>query len=150
MIVVGYQGVGKTTYCQTDKQAIDLESSLFNKADPLWYEDYVRVAMSLTANHIVFVSAHKVVRDELRKQGAEWVIIMPSLNIKDVWIARLQARYTASGSDKDMRALMHAKAHFIDSVTELYDEDVPKFCLNEHQYVSDALLLIMCWKGAKG
>lgn len=139
MIIVGYQGIGKTTYCDKDKTAIDLESSSFSKLNPLWYKDYVSCAISLSQNRHVFVSSHKVVREELKMMGAKWVIVMPSIDIENIWLDRLFKRYSETLSDKDYRAFLNAREHYKDSINDLMNEDVKKYILNEKQYLSDII-----------
>lgn len=136
MIIVGYQGIGKTTYCLKDKTAIDLESSSFSKSNPKWYEDYVRCAIALNENRIVFISSHKVVRNELIKLKVQWCIILPSIKLKNIWIERLTKRYNETLSDKDYRALKNTEEKFEENINDLMNENVKKYILNENDYVT--------------
>lgn len=112
MIVMGYPGIGKSTYAKVDKSyAIDLESSLFpDKAT------YVDVALDLEAQgYIVFVSCHDEVRDLLRDkadQAVQLAICYPSLHLKSQWDRRLSDRLEKDPSDKNMRAYQRFKDHF--------------------------------------
>ena len=43
MIYCGYQGCGKSTYCRTHNNTVDLDSSFFKKVDK-WEENYINIA----------------------------------------------------------------------------------------------------------
>ena len=69
MIIIGYQGIGKSTLANCNLNYVDLESSNFyidgKRADD-WYKPYCKIAEHLSQQgYYVFVSSHKVVRDEL-------------------------------------------------------------------------------------
>ena len=70
MIFVGYQGIGKSSISGNGN--IDLESGNFwvnltRYCD--WYKVYCNIAKSLSEQgYNVFLSSHKVVRDELKKK----------------------------------------------------------------------------------
>lgn len=73
--------------------------------------------------YTVFVSSHKVVRDELKATNAEDVAVcFPDINIKEQWIERLRDRYKRTGLDKDWRALLNAEQNYMSSIFELYGE----------------------------
>ena len=127
MIIVGYQGIGKSSISNSDTRCIDLESSNFfvgDKRPDDWYKYYVNIAKHLSAQgYTVFVSSHKVVRDELKATNAEDVAVcFPDINIKEQWIERLRDRYKRTGLDKDWRALLNAEQNYMSSILELYDE----------------------------
>ena len=64
MILMGYPGVGKSTFCKKTPYAIDLESSLFHDI----FELYVDVALDLSRqNKLVMVSCHNEVYGLLLK-----------------------------------------------------------------------------------
>ena len=68
MIIVGYQGIGKSSLAGVGN-CIDLESSNFwinGKRDPEWYKPYCKIADHLSKQgYTVFTSSHEVVRREL-------------------------------------------------------------------------------------
>ena len=81
MVIVGYQGIGKSTLAKNRNGFIDLESSNFfvnGERSPDWYIPYCEIALDLSKQgYDVFVSSHKVVRDELKKYyGKEKMIII--------------------------------------------------------------------------
>ena len=77
MIIIGYQGVGKSTLANKDDKFIDLESGSFwiNNTDnnskyryDNWYEMYCNVAEHLSQQgYIVVVASHEVVRNRLKQ-----------------------------------------------------------------------------------
>ena len=127
MIVVGYQGIGKSTCASKTAGVIDLESSNFKingERDENWHIIYCRIAVSLARQgYIVLISSHDCVRKELRAYDTEdkytVIIICPHYLLKDEWIQRLHSRYIQDKSDKNYAAWKDAEAHFIDSVQSM-------------------------------
>ena len=129
MIIVGYQGIGKSSISNSDTHCIDLESSNFfvgGKRPDDWHKYYVNIAKHLSAQgYTVFVSSHKVVRDELKATNAEDVAVcFPTIDIKEQWIERLRDRYKRTVLDKDLRALLNAEQNYASSIAELCTEAV--------------------------
>ena len=65
MIVIGYQGIGKSTISHASKgNFIDLESGNFwvdGKRDPEWFKPYCQIALHLhKQGYVVFTSSHEV------------------------------------------------------------------------------------------
>ena len=129
MIIVGYQGIGKSSVSNSDTRCIDLESSNFfvgDKRPDDWYKYYVQIAQHLSAQgYTVFVSSHKVVRDELKATHAEDVAVcFPNANLKEQWLERLCDRYKRTRLDKDLRAAMNVEQNYLSNIVELYDEAI--------------------------
>lgn len=122
MIIIGYQGIGKSTLCKVyghGNAYIDLESSLMK--DPMnnnrrwdnWANIYCNIALSLSGQgYRVFVSSHKVVQDILAESKDEVIAIYPSKRVKDEWIKKLLERYKKTGLKKDEVAWLDAKSNF--------------------------------------
>ena len=126
LIISGYQGIGKSFISKLfPEKFIDHESSHFfvnGVRDPNWFVVYVNQAIDLVnKGYTVFISSHWVVRDYLDEIGQEFLVITPSIDIKEDWIERLQLRYNATNSSKDFKSLENAKAMYEESVTELID-----------------------------
>ncbi len=127
LIIIGYQGIGKTTAAGTVGRTIDLESSLFKlngERSVDWYKIYCSIAVSLAKQgYIVFVSSHKVVQDELATYNTNDLYsiatVCPHLNLKDQWIERLHSRYIANPTDKNYAAWKDAEAHFDEEIFSL-------------------------------
>ena len=127
MVIVGYQGIGKSTLAMLGVGCIDLESSNFfinSKRDDNWYIVYCNIAEHLSKQgYDVFVSSHEVVRKELAKrEGLQRMIVCPSIELKDVWIEKLYLRYEKDLSDKNYKAYMNALDRYEDNIKELLSE----------------------------
>ena len=126
MIVIGYQGIGKSSLAGRDHKFIDLESGNFwvdGKRAEDWYKPYCRIAEHLSQQgYIVFTSSHEVVRNQLKDSKEVVVLVYPSLELKNMWIDKLENRYRSTGLEKDYKALMNAKDRFDDNIRELADD----------------------------
>jgi ABC-type cobalamin/Fe3+-siderophores transport system ATPase subunit len=125
-IIVGYQGIGKSTISGYDG-FIDLESGNFwieGKRHEEWYKPYCAIAYHLAKQgYNVFTSSHKVVRDELKQYtDVEKYIVFPDISLKERWIERLEKRYKETKLEKDYKALMNAKEMFDENITDLSQE----------------------------
>lgn len=125
MIIVGYQGIGKSTLAKNGNGFIDLESSNFfinGVRQNDWYIPYCNIAMNLSEQgYTVFVSSHECVRNYLsfHADQARLVIVCPSLRLKDQWIEKLEKRYQDTGLVKDYKAMMNAKDRYEENIKEL-------------------------------
>lgn len=122
MIIVGYQGIGKSTLAGTNN-CIDLESGNFwvngKRADD-WYIPYCQIANHLSEQgYTVFTSSHEVVRKELEKSKEKVYLIFPSIELKDEWIEKLRSRYNTTGLEKDFKALANAEDRYEENIREL-------------------------------
>ena len=130
MIVIGYQGIGKSTLAGRNHKFIDLESGNFwvdgKRADD-WYKPYCKIAEHLSQQgYIVFTSSHEVVRKQLENTNEVVVLVYPATELKDAWIDKLEKRYEESGLEKDYKALMNAK--------DRYEENIKKFDTSNIEY----------------
>lgn len=125
MIIIGYQGIGKSSVSGIENGCIDLESSNFwndGKRHDDWYIYYCNIAVDLSKQGFtVFVSSHKEVRDYLLKFTDETMIVcvFPETYLKDEWIQRLQTRFDNDPSEKNFKALMSAEDRFENNVIEM-------------------------------
>ena len=126
MIIVGYQGIGKSTIVKNiyAPDSIDLESGNFwvdGKRAEDWYKPYCKIAVHLSEQgYVVFTSSHEVVRNYLKEISSEPVVIVhPALELKDDWINKLEERYNQTKLDKDYKALMNAKDRYSENISEL-------------------------------
>ena len=141
MIIVGYQGIGKSTLASY-KQGwyIDLESGNFfvdGKRHDDWYIVYCKIADHLSEQgYHVFVSSHAVVREYLAANAhAKKMIVYPALHLRGKWINRLKVRWENSGKDKDYRAYMNALGRYDDNIKELeLSEGFTKVVIDEIYY----------------
>ena len=148
MIVIGYQGIGKSTLAGRNNRFIDLESGNFwvdgKRADD-WYKPYCKIAEHLSQQgYIVFTSSHEVVRKQLANSNETIVIVYPSVELKDEWIAKLEKRYEESGLEKDYKALMNAKDRYEENIKELSESSgylMCKLALTAMDYDLEAALI---------
>jgi hypothetical protein len=127
MVIVGYQGIGKSGTAKDGNGFIDLESSNFfvdGKRPDDWYKPYCQIAVHLSSQgYYVFTSSHEVVRKELLNYDVRRLVVYPSLELKDAWIQRLTNRYELTKEPKDYRALMNARDRFEENINELANAD---------------------------
>ena len=146
MIVIGYQGIGKSTLAGRDHKFIDLESSNFwvdgKRADD-WYKPYCQIAEHLSRQgYIVFTSSHEVVRKQLEDSKEVVVLVYPSLGLKNLWIDKLENRYKETGLEKDYKALMNAKDRYDDNIRELANSNFNyKVMISKVDYDLEASLI---------
>lgn len=126
MIIVGYQGIGKSTLTEDCNQCIDLESSNFfvdGRRDYNWYKVYANIAKHLSEqHHVVFMSSHKVVREYMNEQNIEFIVVCPSLELKEEWLKKLKDRYVETKKDKDFRAWQNAVIGYNEQIKDLMKE----------------------------
>lgn len=149
MIVIGYQGIGKSSLAGRNNRFIDLESGNFwvdgKRADD-WYKPYCQIAEHLSQQgYIVFTSSHEVVRKQLENSSETIVIVYPSIELKDKWIDKLEKRYAKSGLEKDYKALMNAKDRYEENIKELskysHRYQVYRLALTQMDYDLEAALI---------
>lgn len=148
MIIVGYQGIGKSTLSRKSNNFIDLESSNFwvdgVRADN-WYIPYCNIANHLSGQGFnVFTSSHKVVTDALKEitseSGQRVVVIVPSPKLKNEWLEKLKERYTQIPSEKNKKALLNAEDRFTENVTELAGTGFPTIVIDDIDYDLSCIL----------
>lgn len=152
MIVIGYQGIGKSTLASRNLKYIDLESSnfWFDDAETKqrvrhsnWYEMYCNVAEDLSRQgYIVFVSSHQPVRERLSKSEEYVITCVPSLDLKEQWLEKLHIRFKESGLEKDYKAYMNALDRFTENITEIINSGFDALVINDMHY--DLRNLIEC------
>lgn len=127
MIIVGYQGIGKSSCSSLRDSIIDLESSNFfvdGERSDNWQVVYCRIAVSLAKQgYTVLISSHDCVRNELAKyvnDGSYTIVsICPSYRLKDLWIQKLHNRYIHTKLDKDYKAWQNAESNYSDSIMSI-------------------------------
>lgn len=146
MIIIGYQGIGKSTYAGINHRTIDLESGNFwnNGVRPDdWYIYYCNIAEHLSKQGFdVFVSSHEVVRNRLKKCCSEQVgVIIPSLDLSYEWRMKLKERYENSRLDKDYKAWMNAEDRYEDNIKEIINSGFPYVEISNMDYELFAKIL---------
>lgn len=137
MILVGYQGIGKSTLCYHNKDCLDLESSKFFVRDHLgnrvrpadWYVMYCETAINLSRQgYTVCISSHKEVRQYLIKNYSnhDLRVCYPCLDLKTEWIKKLTNRYSYDPTEKNLKAYLNAVNMYDESIRDLSKEPVFK------------------------
>ena len=139
MILIGYQGIGKSTLAGK-LNCIDLESGNFwidgARSDD-WYKPYCKIAIDLSSQgYWVFTSSHEVVRNYLKEINTTEQIycIVPDLNLKDEWIAKLYDRYQHSNLEKDYKAYMNAKDRYTENIQEILNSGYKALVISDMNY----------------
>ena len=138
MIIIGYQGIGKSTLAKKSRGFIDLESSNFfhhgNRPDD-WFVYYCKIAESLSRQgYIVFVSSHEPVRKWLKQSDEREIIICPDFDVEKEWIDKLEKRYTLTNEGKDFRAWQNAVYRYKENIKELHDCGIPVISIRTMAY----------------
>ncbi len=146
MIVIGYQGIGKSTLAGRERRYIDLESGNFwvdGKRAEDWYKPYCQIAEHLSQQgYTVFVSSHEVARKQLEDTRETVVVVYPGVNLRDYWVDKLHMRFMDSGLEKDWKALKNAEERFDENIREL--EECPfayKLVIEKSGYDLEAMLV---------
>ena len=130
-IVIGYQGVGKSTMCKKHNDCIDLESSSFWFKDANnnpkrwenWADIYGNIAEHLSKQgNIVCIASHFVVRERLKNTNEKVIVVVPGLDIKDRWVKRLYYRYLDTAAEKDYKAWMNAGERYQQDIKAMMDD----------------------------
>ena len=142
MIVIGYQGIGKSTLAGKNN-CIDLESGNFwidGDRDPNWYKPYCQIAIHLhRQGYIVFTSSHEVVREYLKEilSNGDWnctFVCYPEIHLKKAWQNKLWERWQHSNLDKDWKAWINADQRFDENIKELSNSGFKKITIETMQY----------------
>lgn len=137
MIIIGYQGIGKSTLAGKNN-CIDLESGNFwvngKRADD-WYIPYCKIANHLSEQgYTVFVSSHEVVRNELKKSEEKVFAVCPSICLKDEWVAKLEDRYKRTGLEKDFKAWKNAEDRYDENIKEIIGSGFETYYIDAMDY----------------
>lgn len=146
MIIIGYQGIGKSTMAGHNG-CIDLESGNFwvdGKRAEDWYIPYCQIANHLSEQgYTVFVSSHEVVRNELKKSKERVVAIVPAVELRDEWVAKLEERYNCTGLEKDFKAWKNAEDRYVENIMEIASSWVPVFWINGMGYSPKKIVALL-------
>ena len=138
MIIIGYQGIGKSTLANIDNTYIDLESSNFwykGHRHDYWYICYGQMAQHLSQQgYNVFVSSHKEVRNYLKDRQEIVICIYPSILLAEEWKQKLKERYAKTHLTKDYKAWKNAEDRYHEDIGELMMCGIPHIEINSLNY----------------
>lgn len=139
MIIVGYQGIGKSTLAHNNINYIDLESSDFyvgTKRVDDWYKPYCKIAEHLSQQgYYVFVSSHAIVRAELKNSSEPVMCCAPTLELKEFWIDKLRGRFITTQSRKDYAAWKNAEKDYEANIKDIENSGFPMIWIDSPEYV---------------
>ena len=145
MIIIGYQGIGKSTLAKRNVNYVDLESGNFfidGKRAVDWYKPYCKIAEHISQQgYDVFVSSHKVVRDTLKNSSETIMCCAPTIELKDFWIDRLAKRYEESQSLKDYKAWKNAEACYEENIKDIAASGFPMIWIDDPDYELSVTIL---------
>jgi len=103
MLIAGFPGTGKSSYCYRDADyipqgfATDSDSSKFDKSGfPQNYIEHIKEKISEGYVRI-FISSHKEVRDALVENGLEFTLVYPKKELKEEYLKRYKERGSPDG-----------------------------------------------------
>lgn len=89
MIICGFPGVGKSFVAKNYNGFVDLESTPFKKN----WDLYTDVAIHMNNNgYYPLISSHKEVRDMLLSKNVSFIVVVPSIEEKELYMKRYKDR----------------------------------------------------------
>ena len=162
MIIIGYQGIGKSSLTEKVLKRItngnldgpsavyvDLESSNRYAEDGNypedWYKFYCKTALHLSnIGFTVFTSCHPVVREYFKEitHGDHPCIHVcyPSHDLKEAWIDKLRERYNVSKLEKDLRAYSYARDNYDENIRVLEESGFNKIVITDIDYDLESVI----------
>lgn len=146
MVICGFPGVGKSAVANNRTNILDAESSAFSwiwnpeniekgrERNPEFPSNYIRyIKENMERYDVILVSSHDVVRDALKAEGVDYIIVLPTIFEKNEYMRR----YLQRGSGYDFIAMMDKK--WVDFTESIMDDDAPKIWLGGGEYMADVL-----------
>jgi hypothetical protein len=138
LLCAGFSGVGKSYFYRHSKlKVLDIDSSkFFDKASfPQNYIEHIKA--NLGKVDVILISSHKVVRDALIKEGLEFTLVYPNINLKDEFIERYKQRKHRRNNEDFIKRVSDNWTKWI---TRLQNQDgCKKIELSTEQYLSDVI-----------
>ncbi len=166
MIVIGYQGIGKSTLAKGGNGFIDLESGNFwvdGVRDEHWAQAYANIAVHLSMQgYDVFTSSHEIVRQCLKthpdvcdcsqKAPECLAVCYPVLELREPWVKRLRDRYDETKKEKDYKAWINADKMYEENIRSLMAEELPVIQIPITSMDYDLFKVLSSWSitGKKG
>lgn len=146
IVICGFPGVGKTSAANNRTNILDAESSAFSwnwnpenlekgrERNPEFPHNYIRfIKENMDKYDVILASSHQAVRDVLKAEGIQYIIVAPEYPRKNEYMIR----YLQRGSDIDfIEQLYGSWGQFIDDLA--YD-GAPLIWIGEGKYLSDVL-----------
>lgn len=146
-IICGFSGIGKSTAEQKNRKILDFESSGYsnifengfvvsrNKDFPKNYIDKLEELIKNDEAYYYLLSCHEEVRNELKARGLQYIIVLPYRECKNEYLKRWLKR----GSPIEFIKSMNDR--WEDMIKSCEEDTAPKIYLDEHEYLSDILIV---------
>lgn len=141
-IIVGFPGVGKTTFFEQNRQfkCADSDSSRFSWVapglrNPEFPQNYIEhIKASIGRFDLIFVSSHDLVRKALKDERIPYYVVYPSKDLKDEYIQR----YVKRGNQESFVRLL--EDHFEEFIDSIEQDDYPTLIpLQSGEYLADVI-----------
>lgn len=145
VVICGFSGIGKTTAEQKHRNIIDMESSAFSRCwkngidegkNPKFPTNYIdRLAELIDNGEATYylLSCHKDVREELKRRGIDYIIVLPTIDQKNEYLKRWLKR----GSPIEFIKSMNDR--WEDMIKSCEEDDAPKIYLSSGEYISELI-----------
>lgn len=154
LIIIGYQGIGKSSLASSYNKTIDLDSSNFKidgDRDDNWYVIYCQIAVSLAKQgYIVFTSSHQVVVEEFMRYNNSddytIVVVSPCRNLENEWVEKLRQRWLADkNNEENCIAYKDAEQNFQNKIYWLASQnEFPYIPIKTMDYVFSKIIEGLC------
>lgn len=146
-IICGFSGIGKSTAEQKNRRILDFESTPYSRIfengidkgrNPDFPRNYIDKLCELIDNNEAWyylLSCHQEVRDELKRRGLNYIIVLPFSDEKNEYIKRWFKR----GSSIDFIKIMDEKWYSMHKSCE--EDSAPKLFLEKDEYISDLICI---------
>lgn len=141
-IIIGYQGIGKSTLASRSSKYIDLESSCFKvngRRHDDWFRAYCEQAYHIARQgYTVFTSSHDEVRQYFEQtyvsENVPVYTCFPAKRLQQEWIQKLHKRYMLTDSKKDLIAYKNAVEQYPNSIDKLMSSELPSIVITDTRY----------------
>ena len=134
IVICGYSGVGKTTFCQRQPFSIDIDSAEIPKYEKFVKEYLKRITACIGRYRYICVSTHAVLIDALADMKLSVVLVYPDLKLKREYIRRYLARGNSYAYAKNIESTWH-----INLETLKHEVRFPAIVLSSGEYLLDWL-----------
>lgn len=142
LVISGFPGVGKSYLTKINEKMIvlDSDSSLFswikdgvrNPNFPSNYIEHIKENIGYADN--IFVSSHDVVREVLESNNIDYLLVYPSVELKDEYIQRYRER------NSDEKFIKFIETNWEQFIFDIEKETFPTLIkLQSGQYLRDVL-----------
>ena len=146
IIICGFPGVGKTSVANNRTNILDAESSAFSwnwnpenpekgiERNPDFPHNYIKYIQENQEKYdFILVSSHEGVRNELKAQGIQYIIVAPEFHVRNEYMIR----YLQRGSDIEFIESLYE--NWVEFLQSIKNDGAPVIWLDDGKYMSDVL-----------